>query len=343
MPANKIPAPERTRLAWPDCLRCAAIFQIVTWHAEMQFGSALSGMYGISGPLFESGTMEFVLLAGFFAGPSSGKSTWGKYFGKRLYDIFLPYAAASFLILLLLRMSRSGVFSPLELLRDFLFSLPYGTASIPLWFVPMILLFFAAAPILAGLLKKDRFGLSSLLLISLLFIGRGKHTEFWRNTAYFFPVFLSGLWLGLNGKAFLEKIQRRAVLIPLLIVTCTLLAVTIFYSENMPIQTVARMAFAAMLLSIFLKFSGILSGMPLQLVHQAAGCAMSVYLYHNSIIGPACKLFSRAAAGTGTAGNLAALLAAGLACTAALILFFLGLKFLLKKAGMNNSRPLLGC
>lgn len=334
------------RIVWLDAFRATAVILIVAYHMAYLVFPRIPLTRDVVNTLTEAGTMMFVFISGFLFRyllplERSAFRYW-PYLKRRVIHIALPYAVAT-LILLLLRQLKMHSFELTSFPIDFGKAFLTGGAAVQLWFIPMLLLLYLAAPFFLWLDRHERLYPFSLLLVILpLALGRGAFEEFWRNSAYFLPFYIWGMWAATAPRAFEALLDRfRIVIGGVLLGFIVIVATWVQYD---PILTLAKIAFGASLLLFYQRYAErVKSCGALGVLDVIATCSLGIFFYHNTMIGQLFAPLWKHCSGWG--GEVWALIYWGgssLICTALLTLLLLTARWVLVRLGVRNTRMIQG-
>jgi peptidoglycan/LPS O-acetylase OafA/YrhL len=150
-----------------------------------------------------SGTIFFMFIAGYLFATQSENFNYKSYILNKISYVVLPYLIISFpaAMLYVTELKNYHAWVPmdwyhsLDPISRYLFITVRGAALGPLWFIPMIILFYVTSPIF--LLIKKTHAIIPIALITLViawYIDRSSNND---NTfqayAFFFPVYLIGI------------------------------------------------------------------------------------------------------------------------------------------------------
>jgi len=188
-----------THCLWPG---------ILTW-------SSMDSMFSVNGfihsfVLRSSG--YFIFISGFLFQYLLHKYTFKKYIKSKFNNIILPYLIISIPFILYDTLGKSdGAFHDYHpIIQVFLYYI-HGMHMTYLWFVPMIVIFYAVAPLLAKLDKVPLFYklLPVFVIISLL-IPREVvpyHNPL-RSFVHYFSIYVFGMFVSHHREQILPLIQR---------------------------------------------------------------------------------------------------------------------------------------
>lgn len=183
--------------------RAVAIVVIVAGHAVFSLTwPATSPTRDILLDVLDGGTVLFVFVAGFLFHHLSGRYEYRDYLTKKLQYVIVPYVLVSIpAVVITLRSGELPARFP-ELagtpeVYQALWLLAKGGATFnyPLWFVPMIALFYLAAPLFMLFVRHPRLYVALLVLIPYSLLA---HRTDELNTPvialYFLSAYLTGMW-----------------------------------------------------------------------------------------------------------------------------------------------------
>lgn len=186
--------------------RALAIAAVVATHVidylETTDAESAANRFALS--LFQNGSVLFVFIAGLLFQYLSAGFDYRSYLLNKWRFVIVPYLVASVPALTHQYVRRVGVFAPAHyhgnLLRTLLSSFVKAThLPRPLWFIPMIALFYLLAPVFIYFDRKTR---SYVFLLPLtLLIAAFVHRPLPLNQplhafAYFLPAYLAGMATG---------------------------------------------------------------------------------------------------------------------------------------------------
>ena len=196
--------------------RGVAIVAVVATHVlfELEWQQTRQTEFRICVSLLQNGTVWFVFVAGLLFRHLAQRFEYGKYLLTKLKFVVLPYVIVSLPYLVLQYVNDVGFFAPTKpenrnALAVFLSFLNGEQMRVPLWFVPMICVFYLFAPCLLWL-DARRFGYWLLPPLFLLasFIHRPFHqTHLSQTVPYFLPVYVFGMWVGKNLAAVMSWVR----------------------------------------------------------------------------------------------------------------------------------------
>ena len=287
-------------LAHVHRLRAVAIFAIVGVHAMdyLEWTSNVPG-YRLAAEILQGSTLLFFMISGLLFQHLSRRPDYAAYLGRKLRHVVLPYLVVSLPGVLLLLSRPDFLESHPELTGTPMawragFLLVYGGSQInqALWFVPVMCLYYAAAPVFWWMLRRPaRFWVLPLLLVVALLEHRPQVTKY-HNLAlalYYLPAYLMGMWIGLNRERVLAWTDRLAVpvgaAVVLLVVGHLVLTpyngtyvTTPFSGEQGPVDWIylQKILVFVLLMALLRRWDA----RPLPALDHVASCSFGIYFVH---------------------------------------------------------------
>ena len=163
-------------------------------------------------------TLLFVTVAGYFFSVLSSNYSYIPFLKNKFKAVVVPYFFVSIPMIILyifdLKHNHRWVdlewfHSSLDPVSQYVFLMMTGAHLGPLWFVPMIVIFYVASP--AFIFIQRNKGLMAAFLLSLIFgayVGRPEFNEnAFHSFAYFLPAFFLGMLLS-ERKSLYESIMK---------------------------------------------------------------------------------------------------------------------------------------
>ena len=330
------------RLVMLDDCRAVAISLIVGFHLLFLGHGRMTVTRTVLGSLTDSGTLLFVLLAGFMFQWRSAGFVFHGFLRHKALKVFCPYAVAT-LVLIFLRGLREGEVQPWRLLLDWLRALPIGGAGEHLWLIPMLAIFYFLAPVFLEVSRRRWFLPASLTLVLPFVLGRGHYFEIWKNTLFFLPFFLFGMAMAVHFTVVNARLRQSwQWFLGLAVGMGVALA---FFPAQEWLQTIGKMVFCLMMFALAARFSASLHQTRAGLVlNWVSACSYGIYLYHNSLIGQVFAPFYRRWLGWLEEGwQILVLAAMTVLCLAMLVLALMTGRAILKALGVRQTRVIIGC
>ena len=185
--------------------------------------------------LLDNATILFVFIAGFlFQYLNSSKFDFLKYFRRKLKFVMLPYLIVSIPAIIANLISQEIQPWIPESIQDsmvlqVLYMILTGKHLGPLWFMPMIFVFYVISPLLIKLDNKYfYFGVFPILFVAGLFTFRfGYFSNTWHSFVYFLPIYFFGMFASHYHEDILN--MRNKLFIPL---TMIFLTITLLHIED---------------------------------------------------------------------------------------------------------------
>ncbi len=233
--------PKKEILNYINVFRGLAILLIVAGHT-MQIGNKGSLINGISFEVFAGGTALFIFISGFLFQHLSYKFEYKNYMSKKWKNVIIPYmitAIPGIILCFTLPVLYGNPFDGLNPFVQIGVFLTVGRVhNVPVWFIPMIVIFFILSRLLLYLESKNLlYKLLPILFLITIFIPRlDIEPEYVANLDYFhkyleyvkyvlsgFVHFLSMYIFGMYLSKYKEKIDilynKRLLLLCLMIIT----------------------------------------------------------------------------------------------------------------------------
>lgn len=234
--------------------RGLAIIFVVACHLLLQWEEG-SKMYLFLDMLWGNGTLLFVFIAGYLFQHLSKKYEYKDYILKKLKNVLIPYVLISIPIIAYRLYSNDVPGYILEAQPDFLswgiarkigYFLIYGAHMQPLWFVPMITLFYIAAPVFIFLDRHPKlyFLLIPLFAVSLM-VDREPFSDIPRMFIHFVSVYVYGMFMSRYKEQYLTLARKYWILISLITVAAFMINYFYYDPYNNPLNYIHKMLFCA--------------------------------------------------------------------------------------------------
>ncbi|WP_184446168.1 acyltransferase family protein [Rhodospirillum centenum] len=196
------PARGPSFLPYIHTLRGIAILFIVASHCFAVFDwSGAPWSFRILDVVTTNGTVMFVFISGFLFQHLSDRFSVRRYLGAKLRYVILPYLVVSLPALAFRIGTRSGINGLPDGIYDWnpvlqvLWFLGTGAHLGPLWFIPVIALFYLAAPALLWIDRRPAlYGLLPLLLLAGSFVHRPEFNMQPLHAAlHLLPAYMAGM------------------------------------------------------------------------------------------------------------------------------------------------------
>lgn len=182
-----------------------------------------------------NGTVLFIFIAGFLFQYLSDRYTFTNYLRKRFLNILLPYLIVSVPAIALRVSGLPGIENrfaghpvPLQVVFHYL----AGSHLIPLWFMPMIAMFYLVSAGLVALDRDERF----YRLLPLFFLISSIVPRYIENIpqtfVHFFSVYVFGMFCSRYRTAVLRFVERHLVVGVMLYVSLIVIDIYASYSQQ---------------------------------------------------------------------------------------------------------------
>lgn len=321
--------------------RALAIFFIVAGHSIdfFEWAPDQAQTERLLRIIFSNGTILFVFIAGYLFQHLLPKYSTRKYYIAKLKFVILPYVLVSIpaIVVFTTLMHREAVwdgFYDNDITLQVIYFYLTGMHLAPLWFIPMIALFYLAAPVLSALDKHPHFysSLPVWLLVSCL-VDRGWPLQ---SFVHFFSVYLLGMFCSHYKDRIDTIISKAPVLLLMLSLMLTLIWIefSIVTDKVHYLNLLQKLLASLLVLGLFFRYRRAVSFNPVDVIAEAS---FGVFFIHSYVL-TAGKMGSTAAFGERLAGNL--LFYGGLS-VAVLVLCVLMVSAVKAMFG-NRSRYLIG-
>lgn len=208
--------------------------------------------------LWENGTVPFVFIAGYLFQHLSRKFEYKDYLRKKLQNVILPYLIVSVPIIVY-RLVTDDIpgyildvhpdFLSWSALRKVVWFVLHGGHLQPLWFVPMIALFYLAAPLFIYIDRHPKwyYVLPVFIAVSFL-VTREPFIDIPRMFVHFISVYLFGMFMSRYKKEYLEFAKRYYLLISGLTVAVFAANLVWYDRLNNPLEYLHKMLFCCFFL-----------------------------------------------------------------------------------------------
>lgn len=238
-------------LNYINVFRGLAILLILAGHT-MQIGAKGSWINNISFEVFAGGTALFIFISGFLFQHLSAKFEYKNYLLKKWKNVILPYiftAIPGIILCFTIPAIYGNPFDGLNPIAQIGVFLTTGRVhNVPVWFIPMIVIFFLLSYVLLLLEKKKRlYCLLPFLFLITIFIPRmdiepewvsgldyfHKYIEYLKYVimgfVHFTSMYVFGMYLSANKDKIDIFYERRYFFIFLMIITA---AADIYFNHN---------------------------------------------------------------------------------------------------------------
>lgn len=281
-------------LGYIHYFRALAITFIVAGHSIDAFAWADPDLERWLRIFVSNGSVLFVFIAGYLFQHLSDRFEPKKYYLSKLKNVIIPYllvsipAIAIFVTILERETVWAGFYDYSVWEQIGLFYLT-GEHLAPLWFIPMIALYYLVAPILvkADKSKAIYYCLPVLIIVSC-FVDRGwPHISF----IHFFPVFLLGMFCSKHKDVVNPLVSQSRVIVVTLLLTLLLAIIEFRWMQGTMtyVNLLQKLAMSILLLGVLVKVNSYLTS---RFVAIMADASFGVFFIHSYILTSGKMLFS---------------------------------------------------
>ncbi|MFT3846784.1 MAG: acyltransferase [Lacibacter sp.] len=323
--------------------RGIAILFVVACHLLLNWEPD-SKMHKVLDLLFGNGTVLFVFIAGYLFQHLTKELNYADYLKKKLQNVILPYFIVSIPIIIYRLYTNDVPESVTDFFQGFLswpavkkvfYFIITGAHLQPLWFVPMIALFYLAAPLFFYIDRRPKlyYVLIGFVVLSV-FVEREPFINIPKMFVHFISVYMFGMFMSRYKEQFLEFAKKYAWLITLLLAV-VLVSNYIFYDAfRNPLNYIQKMLFCAFFIYWLWRFEKFVPSFVSYLANISFGM---FFLHYYAIL--IIKAVYEKVAGEGLPGSL-------LFWTIDYILVLISTALvinIIKKLFPRRSRNLIGC
>lgn len=326
-------------LGYIHSFRALAIFFIVAGHSIDAMSWSSSFDFSRLLRIFMSnGSVLFVFIAGYLFQHLSVKYSPKKYYLTKIKNVIVPYLLVSIpaILIFVFVLERERVWAGFYELPQWQQIISFyltGRHLAPLWFIPMITLFFIASPLLVYFDKREKiYYLLPIFVVISCLISRGYPHE---SFIHFFSVYLFGMWAS-RYKERLNPLLGEKLFLSVAFLSIILLAMFeyFFMSGTMTwVNYLQKMVACFFYLGLFIYFGELNK----PLINRIADTSFGIFFIHSYIL-TSMKIAYEKTVGTLPQGNV--LLYGVITLLVLFICYYLIL--LVKKLFGHNSRYLVG-
>ncbi len=238
--------------------RGIAILLVIFVHTIVTMGTSDSiFLYLLSEPL-RNCTILFVVVAGYLFSFQLKDFNYKRFIISKMKTVVVPYIVISIPAVLIYVLNLKSThfwidmdwFSKLNPVYQYIYLMITGAHLGPLWFIPMIILFYLISPIFIFIKNKNLLPLFFILsLLPALYLGReASHASVILASLYFLPAYLFGLILASNNKIY-EKLKNYSTSALIIYIICYWIL-----SYNFEVSTAVDLPLKLLLSVIVLSF-----------------------------------------------------------------------------------------
>ena len=283
-----------------------AILNIVAVHAwavqidfrggDKQHSTGVSALYAVNEILFHGSTLYFALISGLLFSLVLQSRGWPAFFKSKALNVVTPYIVITVILTLYAWSDETETFrlfrgDSIEFLTKAAENIIFGNALFHLWYIPTLVVLYAATPLLAWVLKSanTRWLIWPVILAPLV-VSRTRFDDPSLGTQiYFLGAYAVGMLMGRNYEDGFTAFRRyRNELIEVVLLTTLALFATYLleYDKVGPVSLretlfyVQKLAFALLVLLYLREREGNLPDW----LHTLGTYAFSIYFLHAIVI-----------------------------------------------------------
>ena len=275
-------------LGYIHSFRALAILFIVAGHSIdfFQWDESSYELERFLRILMSNGSVLFVFIAGYLFQHLSSKYQHKKYFVAKLKNVILPYFLVSIpaILIFIFIMPREtvwqGFYENPQWLQGVYFYLT-GIHLAPLWFVPMITLFYLVAPLLiAGDKSRLFYWLLPITIVLSCVVSRGlPHQSF----IHFFSVYLLGMFCSHYKIRVNAILQRTPTLISLALILFSCISIEYYFMQGTMtyVNFLQKITMSLFFLGLLVQLGPKIDS---KLIHIIANTSFGVFFIHSYIL-----------------------------------------------------------
>lgn len=236
--------------------------------------------------LISNGSVLFVFIAGYLFQHLAAKYQTKKYFVAKLKNVILPYFLVSIpaITIFIFFMTREtvwqGFYDNPQWLQAFYFYIT-GLHLAPLWFVPMITLFYLVAPLLVFADKNKHFYwvLPATIVLSC-FVSRGLPLQ---SFVHFFSVYLLGMFCSHYKDKINDILKKPPLLVVFAIFILFLAAFEFYYMKGTMtyVNYLQKITMSVFFLGLLIQLG---EKADYKVIHTIANASFGVFFIHSYVL-----------------------------------------------------------
>lgn len=226
-------------------LRGVAIIMIVFTHCLGVFkNSDLIGnsyLFSLLNLFAFNFTTFFVLIAGFLFQHLTYKFNTKSYYLSKIKTVVCPYISVSIFCFFFLHytyLSNLPWYSSTEpnIITTIIKMMLTGTQLLPLWFIPMIIMVYAMAPLLYHWSQKNLIMAGIFCMFWVVMFTKPDFTQPFLNLLHYGPVYLIGMMIRQNYELLMKSVKDNLFLVVLFFGLCFFVPFTYRYVNHIGIE-----------------------------------------------------------------------------------------------------------
>lgn len=249
------------------------------WSQNERLGQFILG-------LSDESSILFVFIAGYLFQHLLGKYKFESYFLQKLKNVLAPYLLWSMpaIVVFVMFAQREGMwtwFYEIPAWQQVGLFLLSGKHVSPYWFIPMIFLFYLAAPLFRYIDQRKQYLYLLIVPLCLLsvYIGRDGPTGPAQKAVYMLPVYMMGMWVS-HYRAQFNQWMRYAWLPILLLTTWSYAGYVLLWTEPPAYAFIVKSSVALLLVFVLDQLQLRIHGA----VSYVADASFGIYFVHSYLI-----------------------------------------------------------
>ncbi len=326
-------------LGYIHCFRALAILFIVAGHSIDAFSWTSIDTERLLRIFISNGSVLFVFIAGYLFQHLSGKFSPKKYYRSKVKNVISPYfiisiPAIAVFVSLLERDSVWPGFYDRSVFEQVLLFYLTGKHLAPLWFIPMISIFYLAAPLLVYADKnRSVYYFLPLFVVLSCFVSRGLPPQ---SFIHFFSAYLLGMYCSNYKNSLNPLISSNLFIYTTLSFVLIFAAFEFLFMERTMtyVNYLQKLTMSIFFLGLFIKHNASLNS---EYISTIANTSFGVFFIHSYVL-TASKLLYKEYNGELPSGSLT------LYCIVALstLIICSGLVTFIKKICGKYSKLIIG-
>lgn len=273
-------------LGYIHYFRALAISFIVAGHSIDAFSWANIDTERLLRIFLSNGSVLFVFIAGYLFQHLGKRFSLLHYYKTKLKNVITPYiivsipAIAVFVFLLERGSVWPGFYDNPEAYQVIMFYLT-GKHLAPLWFIPMISIFYLAAPALIYADKnKTIYYFLPLFIVLSCFVGRGFALQ---SFIHFFSAYLLGMFCSHYKTPINRIVSGNVVILSLLLCVLTFAALEFFFMRGTMtyLNYLQKLMMSLLFLGAFVKYNSHLNS---RIISTIADTSFGIFFIHSYVL-----------------------------------------------------------
>lgn len=210
--------------------------------------------------VFANSTILFVLIGGFLYSELRKKYTYKDFILSKFKKVILPYIflslPAALVYVFSLKTQHSWIdmseFGQMTMVGKYLFLIVTGAHLGPLWFIPMVVIFYLLSPLFDILIKDEKLllNVTVVALILAMIVGRPvSNSNVLNSFFYFVPVYMTGFVLNTRAIILTKIVENSNFLF--LFSLFVIFIYSILFDYNSHIDIALKLCFFISLMAYF--------------------------------------------------------------------------------------------